>query len=173
MEKIKFYEEAINKFYQDKAIPSYPICSMDVFAQHFGKMCKNLQDIRLLTNLAQTGKWQNDSFFRNEILDNDHTIVVTDTNLNIVYASQNIYQMNGYMPKEIMGKKPKMFQGEATCKETTKQISLAIQRNEPFEVTLLNYRKDGTPYNCWIKGAPVFSNKGNLVNFIAIEKEVA
>lgn len=173
MEKIRCYEEAVNNFYRDKMIPNYPICSMDIFAEYFGKLSKNLQDVSALTNLAAKEKWQEEMVFAREIMDKEHTIVVTDTQLNIVYASQNMWHMNGYMPEEVLGKKPKMFQGEKTCRETTKQISLAIKNKEPFEVVLLNYTKEGAQYNCWIKGAPVFNKKGNLVNFIAFEKEVA
>ncbi|KQC30754.1 PAS domain-containing protein [Flagellimonas eckloniae] len=173
MEKTKFYDEAINNFYRDKALNSYPISSMDIFVQHFSRVCKNLEDIKNLSGLAQKEKWQTDFLFKNEIMDNEHTVVVTDSNLTIVYASQNMFKMNGYMPSEVVGKNPKMFQGKGTCKETTKQVSNAIKRHQPFEVVLLNYRKDGTRYNCWIKGTPIFDNKNRFVNFIAFEKEVA
>ncbi|MFT5737705.1 MAG: hypothetical protein ACI9SG_002055, partial [Maribacter sp.] len=32
---------------------------------------------------------------------------------------------------------------------------------------------DGSTYNCWINGQPVFNKKGKLINFIAFEREVA
>ncbi|MEX0361098.1 MAG: PAS domain-containing protein, partial [Allomuricauda sp.] len=70
----------------------------------------------------------------------------------------------------VLGKKPKMFQGKATCRETTKQVSRAIKEKVPFEVVLTNYRKDGTTYECHIKSSPVFDTVGKLVNFIAFEK---
>ncbi|AWX44345.1 Bacterioopsin transcriptional activator [Flagellimonas maritima] len=173
MEKTKFYDEAVNNFYRDKEINSYPITSLDIYAQHFSNVCSNLQDAKKLSDLAKKEKWQNNITFRNEILDKERVVVVTDTNLNIVYATQNIFKMNGYTPSEILGKKPKIFQGEATCKETSKEISKAIKGRKPFEVTLTNYRKDGTLYKCWIKGSPVFDISGKMVNFIAYEKEVA
>lgn len=173
MEKTKFYDEAVNNFYRNKEINSYPISSLDIYAQHFGKVCRNLQDVKNLTDLAQKAKWKNNMAFRNEIIEKEHVVVVTDANLNIVYASQNMYQMNGYESDEVIGKKPKMFQGKETCMETTKQVSHAIKSNEPFEVVLLNYRKNGSPYKCWIQGSPVFNKAGKVVNFIAFEKEVA
>ncbi|WP_396591327.1 PAS domain-containing protein [Allomuricauda sp. R78024] len=173
MEKTKFYDEAINNFYRNKEINSYPLSSLDIYAQHFGKVCKNLQDVKNLSDLAQKEKWENEMPFRNEIMDKEHVVVVTDANLNIVYASQNMFQMNGYESDEVIGKKPKMFQGKETCVETTKQVSNAIKNNDPFEVVLLNYRKNGSPYKCWIQGSPVFDKAGKVVNFIAFEKEVA
>ena len=38
---------------------------------------------------------------------------------------------------------------------------------------LVNYRKDGTTYKCWIQASPVLDETGRVVNFIAFEKEVA
>ncbi|MGB2759075.1 MAG: PAS domain-containing protein, partial [Maribacter stanieri] len=78
-----------------------------------------------------------------------------------------------YHPEEIIGKSPKMFQGNLTSKSTLKIVSDAVKQKNSFEVTVVNYRKDGSTYNCWIQGQPVFDLKGDIVNFIAFEKEVA
>ncbi|SNY94836.1 PAS domain-containing protein [Flagellimonas pacifica] len=173
MENTKFYDQAVSNFYSDKEINGYPISSLDIYAQHFGRVCKNLHDIKNLNALAKREKWKGSLPLRTEILDKEHIVVVTDADLNIVYATQNMHQMNGYMPDEVVGKKPNMFQGEATCRKTTKLVSQAIKNRKPFEVTLVNYRKNGTVYNCKIKGVPVFDITGKVVNFIAFEKEVA
>ncbi len=173
MESTKYYDEALANFYVKMEISSSPLSSLDIYAQHFNKVCKNLNDIKCLTDLAKEQRWKDVLGIRHEILDKDHVVVVTDPQLNIVYATQNIFSMNGYSPDEVVGKKPKMFQGEKTCKETSKHISLAIKKHLPFEATITNYRKDGSIYNCWIKGQPIFDTKGKVVNFIAFEKEVA
>ena len=144
-----------------------------MFSSKFGALCKNFEEIKVLKNLAVSEKWEDTLFFEKEILENEHIVVVTDMELNIVHASEGIFEMNGYHPEEIMGKKPKMFQGEKTCKQTAKRIKNAVLERKPFEATVLNYRKDGSTYNCWIKGIPVRNNKGKVVNFIAFEREVA
>nr|WP_299339350.1 PAS domain-containing protein [Allomuricauda sp.] len=173
MEKIRFYDEAINNFYRGKEILSYPLTAMDIYSQHFDKLCQRLQDVKNLADLAEREKWGYQVPFKDEILKKEHVVVVTDPQLNIVYATQDIFSMNGYRPDEILGKKPKMFQGEKTCKVTAKTISGSIKKLEPFEAVITNYRKDGTTYNCWIQGGPVFDKEGKVVNFIAFEKEVA
>ena len=124
-------------------------------------------------SIAHAERWSDSSFFEDEILGKNHIVVVTDADLNIVHASNSIFDMNGYRPSEIIGKKPKMFQGEKTCKKTSSEIREAINKQESFEATVLNYRKDGTTYNCWIKGIPIRNTKGDVVNFIAFEREVA
>ena len=144
-----------------------------MFSSKFGALCKNFEEIKVLKNLAVSEKWEDTLFFEKEILENEHIVVVTDMELNIVHASEGIFEMNGYHPEEIMGKKPKMFQGEKTCKQTALRIKNAVLEQKPFEATVLNYRKDGSTYNCWIKGIPVRNYKGKVVNFIAFEREVA
>ncbi len=173
MKSTKFYDEAVNKFYRKLDLNTYPLSSLDVYSQHFTKVCKNLNDIKSLSAIASQQGWSRSLPLRNEILDKNHVVVVTDAELNIVYATQNIFSMNGYTPDEIIGKKPKMFQGEKTCKVTSGNISIAIKNQVPFEETITNYRKNGSTYNCWIKGEPIFNKSGKVVNFIAFEREVA
>ncbi|WP_190810195.1 PAS domain-containing protein [Flagellimonas sp. S3867] len=173
MEKLKYYDEAANNFYSNSEIKSFTINSLDFHASHFNKVCENLHDLKNLTHLAAKKNWHGALSIRDQILRKEHVVVVTDPNLNIVYASQNMYGMNGYRPTEVLGKKPSMFQGAETNEETRKLVSMAIKNREPFEVVLVNYRKNGAPYKCWIQGSPIFDKKGKVVNFIAFEKEVA
>ncbi|MGW9684403.1 PAS domain-containing protein [Flagellimonas sp. 2504JD1-5] len=173
MEKLKYYDEAVNNFYSNMEIKGYTISSLDFHAPHFDKVCGSLSDIKNLNALANKSKWKGKLPFKSQILDKEHVVVVTDPFLNIVYASQNMHGMNGYHPSEVLGKKPRMFQGEQTCKETKKEISEAVQKHKPFEAILVNYRKDGSTYKCWIQASPVLDVTGKVVNFIAFEKEVA
>ena len=173
MKETKEYDIAARNFYAKQEVNSLPLSSWDLFSSKFVMLCKGFDEIKLLKTIALSEKWSDHSFFEKEILENKHIVVVTDTELNIVHASEGIFEMNGYRPEEIMGRKPKMFQGEQTCKKTANHIRNAIKEQKSFEATVLNYRKDGSTYNCWIKGLPIRNNKGKVVNFIAFEREVA
>ena len=98
-----------------------------------------------------------------------NVVIITDPNLNIVFASANIYQLNGYTPEEVIGKTPKLFQGENTCTKTSKRIRMAIDKHQPFSERILNYKKNKEVYYCTINGYPVFNQKGDLVNYLAFE----
>ncbi|MBC7495080.1 MAG: PAS domain-containing protein, partial [Flavobacterium sp.] len=100
-------------------------------------------------------------------------IVLTDVNLKIVFASKNMVAMNGYLPSEVIGQHPKMFQGEATNSNVSKIIGNAVKNQLPFKEVVINYCKDGSLYKCEIKGFPIFDSSGKLRNFIAFEKMVA
>lgn len=171
---LKDYENAVIKFRKSLKFSILPILSWDFYSQNFENIKKSEEDMVSLMRLVSSNSWN----FNTEVLDDKlkvekNVIVVTDIHLNIVFATKNIWEMNQYHPKEILGKKPKMFQGSKTSKSTLKIVSEAVKSSKPFEVTIVNYRKDGSTYNCWIQGQPVFNEKGEVVNFIAFEKEVA
>lgn len=170
---MKNYDLGANMFYKTQKIVSLPLLSWDVFAFYFDTLCKSHNDISALSTIAITNKWNYESQFNEALIKKEHVILVTDTQLRIVHATHNMFKMNGYTSEEVIGNKPKMFQGEATCQEKLSQVSKAVKNEMPFEVVLTNYRKDGSLYKCWIKAEPIFNSKGKIVNFIAYEREVA
>ena len=171
--EIENYDAAANKFYNALNIKSLSINSWDIYASFFHEVCNSHNDINQLRKLAKKNKWSYLENFDEVLFQKKHVIVVTDQHLKIVHATQNIREMNGYRPEEIVGKKPKIFQGIGTCEKTSKAIGLAVSNKKSFEVKILNYRKDNSTYICWIKGEPIFNKTGEVVNFIAYEKEVA
>jgi PAS domain S-box-containing protein len=173
MKELEHYDIAAQKFYATQQINSLPLISSDVSGEFFKRVCDGSKDIAILNHIAKAHHWASLPNMNEALICNRQVIVLTDAQLRIVHASHNIEEMNGYSAAEVIGKSPKMFQGEATCKETTKNISRAVRNNHSFEAVVLNYRKDGTPYNCWIKADPIFDESGTVVHFIAYEKEVA
>ncbi len=173
MIEIENYDVAANKFYSSLNIKALPLNSWDLYAIFFDKVCKMHKDVVLLRNLSKDNKWSYAENFDREFLQKEHVIIVTDPQLKIVHATHNMVQMNGYRPKEVLGEKPNMFQGIDTCEKTSNAVRIAVKNKKPFEVVLLNYRKDNSTYKCWIKGEPIFNKIGEVVNFIAYEKEVA
>lgn len=173
MSDLEQYDAAANKFYSTQSFTSLPLTSWDFYTTIYKNTRECYNDIVQLKRLSKTNEWAYLVNFSVELFQKKYVIVITDPKLNIVHATQNIETMNGYLPEEIVGAKPNMFQGADTCKKTTNTIRMAVQKAKRFEATVLNYRKDGTAYNCWIKGEPIFNTSGKLVNFIAFEKEVA
>ena len=173
MNEIKQYDEAAHQFYGLQDIKGLPLISWDQYGTYFNAVCEHFEDIVSLRRLAADNKWAYHTEFEAALFDKKSVIVVTDAKLTIVHATNNMASMNGYRPKEVLGQKPKVFQGPETCMETAKRIRKAIANKLPFEETVLNYRKNGSTYNCWIKGVPIFNMAGKLVNFVAYEREVA
>ncbi|MUH37719.1 PAS domain-containing protein [Zobellia amurskyensis] len=169
---MKAYDEAAGKFYSKINISPVPLVSWDIHSMNFYGLCEKGKDVILIQNIAERNRWAYRKLDNLSLLDNE-VVVITNNDLTIVHATGNIVSMTGYTPEEIIGNTPKLFQGEGTSQETLGKIKTAIERKIPFEAVVLNYKKDGSTYNCEIKAEPIFNNRGQLVNFIAFEKEVA
>ncbi|MGY8915004.1 MAG: PAS domain-containing protein [Flavobacteriales bacterium] len=170
---MKHYEKAISKFYNSLQLNPIPILSWDFSLANFGNICKYQNDIDILDVIATNNRWALQPQFKQELQVKGQIIVVTDATLKIVHATKNIFDMNGYTLNEVIGKRPKMFQGKGTDINTIAAISKAVKNQLPFEARVLNYRKDGSEYWCDIKAQPLFDQQGKVVNFIAYEREVA
>lgn len=63
-----------------------------------------------------------------------------------------------------------MFQGQGTCRRTVMEIREAIREERAIQVSLLNYRKDGTPFWILFHMSPVFSEvDGRAIHFVAAQ----
>lgn len=146
-----------------------PLISWDITMEAYHRLLYLAGDANDLKKLSTTKQWQHSFSFDKALLSLNRTILVTDTEQTIVFASTNIFEMNGYKSEEVIGKKPAMFQGEKTAADTKKYIRGCVEKRIPFEASIWNYRKNGSLYECFIKGFPLFNHKKELANFIAFE----
>ena len=145
-----------------------PLQSWDIHLDNLCMVSKMHSDINEIKKI--TDKLLVDVDIVSELKESEKIIVITDAQLNIEFASSNMLNMSGYLPSEILGHSPKMFQGPLTDKKVSKQIRTHINAQEPFEATLSNYKKNKSVYNCHIMGYPVFDKKGTLVKYVAVEQ---
>ena len=147
-----------------------PLLCWDIFMYGYRRRMQMLDSLQRLNKLAKAHDWKIDWDIEHELLREDKIILVTDLAQVIRFASYNLKDMNGYTPAEVIGKSPKIFQGEGTADVTRAEIRQAIIRRIPFSGNITNYRKDGSPYQCIVEEYPVWNKEGALVNFIAFER---
>ena len=169
MPDLKKYDNSVALANANKRNAIFPLLSWDIYGAFFHNLKKNHEDFLELEQIATSYKWKLELNLREELNEND-TIIVTNPNLEIVFASNGILEMSGYKPNEVVGQTPKIFQGKNTSAEKRAEINVAILNQQPFEVTLINYKKDGKSYDCHIRSFPIFNKKGQLTHFIALEK---
>jgi len=171
---LRDYDNAVIKFRKSLTFTMLPVLSWDFYAPNFDEIKRTEEDAVSLFKLVSANSWNIDiELIEEKLKAEKNVVIVTDPKLNIVFATKNMWNMSQYHPEEIIGKSPKMFQGELTSRTTLKVVSDAVRQNKPFEVTVVNYKKDGSTYNCRIQGQPIYDHKGKVVNFIAFEEEVA
>jgi len=157
------------KYLQKLKARTIPLISWGFSVGFQVKLKMNVLDKHKISKIALEKKWKNLHWnFREKLV--EKVVLITDNQLNIVFASHNMIAMNGYTEDEVLGKTPKMFQGKETKIETSNEIREAIALQQPFVKEVMNYKKNGELYCCHIEGFPVFDKKGVLVNFIAFEQ---
>nr|AML78732.1 putative LOV domain-containing protein [Mansoa alliacea] len=88
----------------------------------------------------------------------------------IVFASEGFLKMVGYSKEEVIGKNGRIFQGPETDRKAVMEIREAIREERAIQISLLNYRKDGTPFWMLFQMCPVFSKEdGRVINFVGVQ----
>jgi PAS domain S-box-containing protein len=133
------------------------------------------QESRYFDHLSELFNWSLSSRQRqhyHRALEKGHTLVVTDLTKSILWASQCFLVMTGYPPLNVVGKTPVFLQGPATDSITLTRIRQHLNRRLAISTTLLNYRKNGEPYQCHLTIKPLSNDQGEVTHFIAEEYEV-
>jgi PAS domain S-box-containing protein len=105
-------------------------------------------------------------------------VLITDADLTrrggprIVYVNQAMARATGYTRAELIGKSPKIFQGEDTDAAVASRILKRLAAGEHVEETILNYTKDGTPYWAELNISPVRDDNGETIAYLSIQKDL-
>lgn len=91
----------------------------------------------------------------------------------IVYANPAFLQTTGYEESEMLGRNCRMFQGVDTSVKSVSEVRCAVDSARSIRRTLLNYRKDGTPFWNDLIISPVHDVTGRLVSFVGILNDVS
>ena len=90
----------------------------------------------------------------------------------ILYANDAYCRMSGYALEEIIGRTPRILQGEGTSDEARARIRRALKRWKPVVVDMLNYKKDGTPFWVELSITPVANEKGWFTHWVSIQRDI-
>ncbi|MFG6158187.1 EAL domain-containing protein [Halomonas sp. 1390] len=90
----------------------------------------------------------------------------------LVYANDAFYRLTGYVPDEVLGRNCRFLQGPDSDSEALNAIRRAIRARASVEVTLRNYRKDGTPFWNHLSLSPVCAADGTCTHYIGIQQDI-
>lgn len=100
------------------------------------------------------------------------TIIITDPEGRIQYANPALEKVTGYGRGEILGKTPAVFksgkQDEVFYKELWKEIS----SGRTWTSRMVNKRKDGSLYTEAATISPVKDERGRIVNYVAVKRDI-
>lgn len=104
-------------------------------------------------------------------------VVITEGSLDdpgpkIQYINSAFTLMTGYEAKDILGKTPRILQGELTDKKLLKRLRTDLKTKQSFFGETVNYRKDGSAYDVEWRITPVKDPSGKVRYWAAIQRDI-
>lgn len=160
---------------QEKSIKfsGIPLLCWDIAAVKLHDTFSKSSDLAALTDFRNQYNWNSDL---DTLLDQEYeALILTDPNQVIKWVNPGFEVMTGYEGRHAIGLTPKFLQGPKTDPEARKRIKerLSVDRPEIFTEHITNYRKSKELYNCKVTIVPLYDHREELVNYLALEKEVA
>ena len=90
----------------------------------------------------------------------------------IVAVNEAFLQLTGYDRDFIIGRNCRFLAGAATEPWLTEEIRRGVQLRKSVLVEILNYKKDGTPFQNAVLVAPLFDEEGELEYFLGSQVEI-
>lgn len=100
------------------------------------------------------------------------SILITDLDAKIVYASTSFYKITGYEPQEILGQNVSILKSGLTPRETYENLWNTITSDKVWKGEWSNRKKNGTFYWEQISITPIFDTKGNKTGYLAIKEDI-
>lgn len=90
----------------------------------------------------------------------------------IVYASEEFYRCTQYGRDYVIGRNCRFLQGPRTPGAAVNRLLEALSDGQEICETILNYRRDGSPFMNLLMIAPLFDNKGTVRYFIGAQIDI-
>jgi PAS domain S-box-containing protein len=90
----------------------------------------------------------------------------------IIYANKAFERLTGYGQSEIIGHNCRFLQGDDREQPARFEIAEALKNHEVIEVTLRNYKKDGTLFHNRLKITPLFDKKQRVIYYLGVQYDI-
>jgi PAS domain S-box-containing protein len=100
------------------------------------------------------------------------TVVITDPAGAITYANPAFERTSGYRVKEAIGQNPRFLKSGEQSPDFYAEMWRDLKAGRAWEGTFRNRRKDGSLYWEHANIAPVFEDRGALIAYIAVKRDI-
>ncbi|MFO1476837.1 MAG: PAS domain S-box protein [Verrucomicrobiota bacterium] len=99
-------------------------------------------------------------------------IVITNAEGSIIYVNPAFEKITGYKPQEAIGHNPSILKSGKHEPSFYRDLWTTLSRGEIWSGRMINKRKDGTFYEEDDTIAPIRDSAGNIVNYVAVKRDV-
>jgi PAS domain S-box-containing protein len=101
-----------------------------------------------------------------------NSIMITDRNGIIEYVNPAFEKISGYTRDEIIGEKPNILKSKIHSEEFYKNLWNTLNEGLVWKGEFLNKSKDGLFFWEFSTISPIFDEKGDIINFIAVNENI-
>lgn len=103
-------------------------------------------------------------------------VLVTDSQLDppgpsIIYVNPAWERLTGYSAAEVVGRSPRLLQGEKSAIEALRAMRRTLQAKGSATVETVNYRRDGTPFHMAISISAITLQGNDATCYLALERD--
>ncbi|MBD3616926.1 MAG: PAS domain S-box protein [Gracilimonas sp.] len=105
------------------------------------------------------------------------SILITELDLEkpgpkIVYVNDGFTKMTGYTKEEVLGKTPRILQGEKTDRHVLDRLKERLIEGQAFFGHTVNYKKDGSEFvNQW-DIHPLTNKNGEITHWVSYQRDI-
>ena len=111
-------------------------------------------------------------------MENDENIAICITSSNmeppgptILFVNDKFCDLTGYSKQELIGKTPRILQGEKTDKNILNRMKISLANDNYFEGNIINYKKNGEEYAMVWNISPI-QQENEPKKFLSVQKEL-
>ncbi len=137
------------------------------------RMIGAMQDISL-----QKKEEQQLRLFKSVITNSSDSVLITEAEPidlpgpRVLYVNEAFTKLTGYTSEEIIGKTPRIFQGELTKRTELDRLKEKMKNWEPCEIEVMNYKKNGEVYWSNMSIMPLANDAGHFTHWISIQRNI-
>ncbi|MCF8105593.1 MAG: transporter substrate-binding domain-containing protein [Desulfohalobiaceae bacterium] len=102
----------------------------------------------------------------------DQIVIITDPQGTIQYVNPVFEQISGYSRHEAVGQTPRILKSGEQEESFYRQLWRTIASGRTWQGRMVNARKDGTHFTVEETISPVADKAGNIVNYVAVERDI-
>jgi PAS domain S-box-containing protein len=99
-------------------------------------------------------------------------VVITDEKAEIVYANPAFEKITGYRQLEVLGKNPRILKSGEHDHAFYRRMWASLCSGKTWRGRIVNKKKDGRLYTEEATISPVLDSAGNIVNYVAVKRDI-
>lgn len=170
VDKQTSYEIELQLYKKDKT-PVWIFISNNPVFNESGKMEKQ---IAIVVDITERKKAEEQASLLSLVASKTvNGVAILDKNGFISWVNDAYENLTGYLLEEIKGKLAgDVLKGDGTSERELERARQLQKELQPFNLEILNYRKDNEPVWFSVSNTPVLDAKGNLIQFVEIVNDI-